>query len=495
MRGLEILTTAEMRQADRLAVAAGVPSIQLMENAGGQVAALIIDRFSPRPAVVMCGPGNNGGDGFVVARKLRDAGWPVRIALLGAPEHLKGDAALMAGKWRDPVESLDPPALNGAELLVDAMFGAGLDRPLDGVAKAVVDAANRSNKPIVAVDVPSGIEGDSGQELGAAVRAEHTVTFFRKKPGHLLLPGKLRSGLLHVVDIGIPQRVLDDIRCRLWENAPVLWLEHFPWCRPEGHKYSRGHALVRSGGIGLSGAARLAARAALRIGAGLVTVASPHDALGVNASHLTAVMVALADGIEGWRTLLEDRRKNAVLVGPGNGVTQETKAATLAALDAGKAAVIDADALTVFADAPQDLFAACRGKDCVLTPHAGEFSRVFRGDGYQDERSKLARCRLAAKEAGAVVLAKGADTVVADSEGNAAIVANAPPELATAGAGDVLSGMILGLLAAGMPPFAAACAGAWAQGEAAKAIGPGLIAEDLSEALPEILAGLKRFSI
>jgi NAD(P)H-hydrate epimerase len=489
MRTGALLTVAEMAEADRRAIAGGVPGEVLMENAGAGVADEIERHYGPRPTLVLCGPGNNGGDGFVVARLLARARWPVRVALLGERAALRGDAAAMARRWTEEVEPLAPAAIGDAELIVDGIFGAGLQRPVEGIAAATVAAANEAKVPIVAIDVPTGVHGDSGATWGAAIRAERTVTFFRKKPGHLLLPGRRHCGAVKVVDIGIPESVLDDIASAQWENGPDLWRAAYPWPALEGHKYSRGHAVVLSGGLSSTGAARLAARAALRAGAGLVTVASPPDALAVNAAQLTAVMVAAVEGAEGWQRLLADDRKNAVLLGPGNGVTPATRAAVLAALAADKRVVLDADALTVFAGEPEALIAPLRGRTAVLTPHEGEFSRLFDMAG-----DRLSRARAAAALTGAVVLLKGADTVIAAPDGRAAINANAPPDLATAGAGDVLGGMILALLAQGMPPFEAAAAATWLHGEAAAAKGPGLIAEDLAEILPAVIKQLKGLS-
>ncbi|HET6518913.1 MAG TPA: NAD(P)H-hydrate dehydratase [Geminicoccaceae bacterium] len=479
-----ILTVAEMYAADRATIAGGVPGIGLMEAAGAAVADAIVARFLPRPVAVLCGPGNNGGDGFVVARLLRDAGWPVGLALLGDRARLRGDAAEAAARWRGPVEVLGPEAIRGAGLVVDALFGAGLDRPVEGTAGAVLDAVAAAGLPVVAVDVPSGLAGDTGEILGTACRADATVTFCRPKPGHLLLPGRLYVGELVVADIGIPDRVVESLGAGLTVNGPGRWLHLLPRRTPLAHKYTHGHAVVVGGGTASAGAARLAARAALRAGAGLVTVACPDEALPVYAAGLTAVMVRPFGDQEDYERLLADPRRNAVLLGPGGGVGEGLRRRVLAALAGGKACVLDADALTSFADHRAALFDAIRGP-CILTPHAGEFPRLFdhRGD-------KVGRARAAAREGGAVVVIKGADSVIAAPDGRAAIQPDAPPELATAGTGDVLAGFALGLLAQGMPTFEAAAAAVWLHAAAGRAIGPGLIAEDLSEALPGVLGAL-----
>ena len=479
---LELLTVAQMAAADGAAIAGGVSGETLMEAAGSAVAKAIEERWSARPVTVLCGPGNNGGDGFVVARLLGAAGWPVRLALLGERDHLAGDAAIMAGRWDGPVEPLDLQLLDGAEMVVDGLFGAGLGRPLEGVARAVVEAIATD---CVAIDTPSGIHGDSGEIWGAAAQAKLTVTFFRRKPGHLLLPGRALCGETLVADIGIPEAVLDAMEVNHHANGPALWGAAFPWPGPADHKFSRGHAVVIGGGVETTGAARLAARAALRAGAGLVTLACPPDALIVYAKALEAVMTRVIEEPDGLKNLLADERKNAVLVGPGNGVGEVTRKRTLESLAANKACVLDADALSSFEDQPSILFEAI-SSPCILTPHEGEYARLFshRGD-------KPGRARAAAAMSGAVVLLKGADTVIAAPDGRVAINDNAPPELATAGSGDVLAGIAVALLAQGMNAFDAACAAAWLHGEAAAGFGPGLIAEDICETLPRALRALK----
>src|SRR5271168_133232 len=455
-----LLTPQQMGEVDRLTIAGGIPGIVLMENAGRGVADAISRHWAPPPLVVLCGPGNNGGDGFVAARVLAERGWPVRVALLGAVAALRGDAAEAAARWQGAVEPLTPAALDGAALVVDGIFGAGLTRPVEGTARAVIEALDERRLPVVAIDVPSGVDGATGEVRGAAPRAATTVTFFRQKPGHLLLPGRSLCGEIVLVQIGIPDAVLDRVIPDTAANEPQWWLAGFPRPRLESHKYTRGHALV-AGGAAMTGAARLAAKSAARTGAGLVTLAAPEAAFPVYAAALTGVIVHPVAGLEDFEALLADKRRNAVLIGPGAGVGAETRDKTLATLAAEKRAVLDADALTSFADDPGTLFSAIRSP-CVMTPHEGEFARLFDATG-----SKPERARRAARQSGAVVLLKGADTVIAAPDGRVAINANAPPELATAGSGDVLAGIVLGLLAQGMEPFAAAAAAAWMHGDAA----------------------------
>jgi hydroxyethylthiazole kinase-like uncharacterized protein yjeF len=353
---------------------------------------------------------------------------------------------------------------------------------------------NGQRAPVIAVDLPSGINGTSGAVMGVAVKATRTVTFFRKKPGHVLIPGRLHCGTISVADIGIPGSVLARIASKTFENVPLLWRAQFPVPRHDGHKYDRGHAVVVSGPMWSTGAARLAARGALRAGAGLVTIASPREALAVNAAASLAVMVRQVDGASELAAFLADRRLNALAIGPGVGVGEATCELVLAALSGEGAVVLDADAITSFAQAPQRLAGVLkkRGRQAtVLTPHEGEFSRYFSAlDKQANVGSKLERARFAATLTGAVVLIKGADTAVAAPDGRAAIAANAPAFLATAGAGDVLTGMTAGLLAQGMPAFEAACAAVWLHGAAAAGFGPGLIAEDLPETLPTVYQAL-----
>jgi len=488
MTGPEVLTVAQSAEADRLAVAVGVASLTLMENAGRAVADAV-QETNPTSVLVLCGPGNNGGDGLCAARHLKQHGRDVRVAALVAPNRLKGDAAEMHKRWGGPVLQTGSEALHGATLIVDALFGAGLARPLEGAAAELVRAANQSGVPIVAVDVPSGMHGDLGRPLegpdGLSIRAARTVTFFRKKPGHLLMPGRQLCGAVTVADIGIPETVLETIRPRTFANEPALWAGDFPKLTVDTHKYRRGHALVVSGTMYATGAARLAARGALRSGAGLVSVASPPDAVGVNAAHLTAIMVKPFDGAKGLSALLADKRFNAVAIGPGCGVGAKTQDLVAAVLASGAAAVLDADALTSFADDPNLLFRQLHA-GCVLTPHEGEFERVFPGC-LNTAGSKLEAAREAARKAGCVVLLKGPDTVIADADGWAAINSNAPAFLATAGAGDVLTGMIAGLMAQGMSAYRAANAAVWLHGETANRFGRGLIAEDIPEQLPAVL--------
>jgi hydroxyethylthiazole kinase-like uncharacterized protein yjeF len=477
----DILTVKEMTAADQSAIAAGTPGFVLMRRAGQIVADAIIARWSPRPTLVLCGPGNNGGDGFVAATLLAEAGWPVTVGLMGERDHLKGEAALAAAEWRGPISVLNPRLVGGAGLIIDAVFGAGLAKPLDVVVAETLRTAETSDAVLVAIDLPSGLPGDLAQPPRYAPKADLTVTFHRKKPAHVLEPGRTLCGEIVVGDIG-----LGDTASRLFENHPDHWSAKIPWPGVASHKNSRGRLVVVSGEMWSTGAARLSARAGLRIGAGVVTLLSPPDALAVNAAHIEAVMLRPFD------TDLEleaaAAQADAAVIGPAAGVTEATVSNLFALARTGAAMVIDADALTAFRDDPDELFSVL-DRDDVLTPHVGEFDRVFPGL-LKTAPERITAARQAAVRAHGVVLLKGPDTVIAAPDGRCAVNTNGSPWLATAGSGDVLAGFIGGLIAQGMDSFEAACAAAWIHGQAARLHGPGLISEDLPGLAPRVLRDL-----
>lgn len=483
-----VLSVDEMYRADALAVEAGVPGVALMEAAGRAVADALVARWPSEPVTVLCGPGNNGGDGFVAARHLMSAGRDVALYLLGDMDKLKGDAGHHAGLWRqasgaDPLPLADVPTAHNT-VVIDALFGAGLTRSIEADLAEMLRRIRADAAGCLAIDLPSGLKGDTGEILGYAPKADLSVTFFRKKPGHLLCPGRDYAGDVIVADIGTPENVLEKISPRMAENCPALWLDSFPVLASTTHKYERGHLLV-VGGEKMTGAARLAARAARRIGSGLATIVAGSSAFEIYAKGDPGTLVETADTLAEFETALKDSRRNAVVIGPGAGVGAETRERCLAALASGKAVLLDADALSSFQDTPCALFAAINGPT-VLTPHEGEFARLFTASG-----DKISRARHAAEKSGAVMLLKGPDTIVASPDGRISINSNAPADLATAGSGDVLAGIIGGLLAQGMPPFDAASAGAWLHGACGAQLGVGLIAEDICEALPTILIGLR----
>ncbi|TRC71109.1 NAD(P)H-hydrate dehydratase [Mesorhizobium sp. WSM4307] len=499
----ELLTSAEMGEADRLTIAAGpIDGIGLMRRAGEAVAGEVLRRYPSATHVhVLCGPGNNGGDGYVVARILVGSGVATTIWASGAPRP-QSDAALAAAECPIAPRPLSRFEAEPGSILVDALYGAGLSKPLSGDAARAVGVATDRRLPVVAVDLPSGVSGDSGRVLGVAFAAAVTVTFARKKPGHLLQPGRERCGDIVLADIGIGDDIIARLQPRIFENGPAHWLRDFPVPAVDAHKYKRGHVGVFSGGPSATGAARLSALAAARSGAGAVTVLSPGNAMQVNAGHLTSIMLRKTDDVADIREFVGERRPSAFVLGPGFGVGDKTRTFGLALLASGQAQaaatqvdglVFDADAITAFRDAPDVLFEAARRPHApalVMTPHDGEFARLFPDIASDNASSKLDKARAAAARANAVIVYKGADTVIAAPDGRAAVNSNGAAWLATAGSGDVLSGISAGLLAQAMPAFEAACAAVWIHAEAGSRFGAGLIAEDLPLALVPVLREL-----
>jgi hydroxyethylthiazole kinase-like uncharacterized protein yjeF len=473
----EIITVEEMRAIDAASAAAGVSTRTLMENAGRAVAEAIAQRFPQQPTAVLCGPGNNGGDGWVAARALREMGWPVWVETLVPRDALKGDAADAAKAWSGDMFHLGKSGRK-AELFIDALFGAGLSRPLE--AEAARLAVLLPPARVVAVDVPSGIDGDSGNPLGdVCFEAALTVTFVRKKPAHVLMPGRAWCGEVVVADIGVPESVVAAQSVSLRENDPGLW--GLPWPELDAHKHERGHVIVASGGHTRTGAARLSARSALRGGAGLVTVLSPGDALAENAAQLTAIMLREAEGETSYAEAA--RAAQALVIGPAFGTSNAHYKNLLAAMNAAPRCpiVLDADAITLLAPLTHGLDA----RD-VMTPHIGEFRRAFPGI-WSNTTNPIEAARAAAAYARCVVLLKGPSTVIAAPDGRAIVNTAGTPFLATAGAGDVLAGLIAGLIAQGMASFEAAAAAAWLHGRAGETFGPGLTADDLPDLLPPII--------
>ncbi len=468
-----------MRAAEAAWFAAGHVSFALMQQAAAKVAEAAARMLGSQPArvLVLAGPGNNGGDGLVAARLLAAQGHHVRVASLADPGAWRGDAARARRLWGGPVVRA-ADGLPDADLIIDALFGIGLARPIEGAAASIVGRANAARAPILAVDIPSGIDADTGRALGAAIRATATLTFHAAKPGHLLLPGRLHCGRLELADLGLPPPA----GARTHENG--LGLFRLPEPAIDTHKYARGGVAVWSGPELATGAARLAARAALRVGAGAVTLCGAADALRIHAAHETAIMLKTCDP-DAFGDLLRSPKVRAACVGPGAGAPARQVADS--ALASACPLVLDADALSAFRGAAAALALQVRARSgaVVLTPHEGEFARLFP----DMEGSKLDRARAAAAQSGAVVVLKGADGVIAAPDGRAAITGNAPPWLATAGSGDVLAGLVAGLLAQGLGGFEAAAAGAWLHGALGAALGPGLVAEDLAgPALRSVLA-------
>ncbi|MBP1856815.1 NAD(P)H-hydrate dehydratase [Rhizobium herbae] len=484
-----IITPAEMSAIDRDAALSGIDSFRLMTSAGMAVAAAAL-RFYPEALrfVILCGPGNNGGDGYVAAATLCRSGVPTGVYALGDPARLKGDAARAHAEWGRTAESLAQYRPKPGDVVIDALFGAGLSRPVPDEAAVVIRAIKHEDLPVIAVDLPSGVDGRSGQVLGESFHASHTVTFMARKPGHLLMPGRTLCGRLEIFDIGIPERILRIRTAGLCENGPHLWAGHARALDPSAHKFKRGHLAVFSGGPLATGAARLSAMAGLKAGAGLVTLASASAALNVNAAHLTAVMLKEVEDAGALALWLADKRVSAFVLGPGFGDMETARRYALMLSD--RALVLDADGITAFKGDPASLFDAYAGGETrlVMTPHDGEFARLFPDIEADPSLSKVDRAIAAARRSHAVIVYKGADTVIASPDGRAAINTNAPPWLATAGSGDTLAGIIGAHLAQGMPAFEAAAAGVWRHGRAGAKAGEGLTAEDLAAAIEPLPA-------
>ncbi|MBT6032679.1 MAG: NAD(P)H-hydrate dehydratase, partial [Kordiimonadaceae bacterium] len=411
-------------------------------------------------------------------------------ALLGSITDLRGDARVMAKQLGGDVFPLKENVIKDYDVIVDAIFGTGLSKDVSGDAKKAIEKANEVKAYKIAIDIPSGIKGDTGEVLSAAFKADKTITFCCKKPAHILYPGKSFCGEVIVTDIGISERTLNEIKRYIYENHPDLWRDKLPKIDANGHKYHRGHAVVVSGDMIHTGGCRLAAKAALRIGAGLVSVSSPDDALAIHGAHLTAIMIRKLNELH---SDLKNGRLNAWCIGPAAGTSDLTRNNVIDIILAGKKVVVDADGLSAFEDTPLELFDAIKSignNNCVLTPHSGEFTRLF---PYLKILDKVSATRSAAKLSGAVVVYKGADTVIAAPDGRTVISNNAPATLSTAGSGDVLAGLVTGLQAQKMPSFEAACAAVWIHSECANAFGVGLISEDLEKITPKIMTELGTF--
>ncbi|MCA0256462.1 MAG: NAD(P)H-hydrate dehydratase [Proteobacteria bacterium] len=475
-----VLTPNAMAAVDQAAGQSGIDMFGLMRKAGEAIAASALRHFPGAVRfVVLAGPGNNGGDAYVAARALLEAGADVSLYHFGDPGRLKGDA--LTARLNCPLESapLSEFVPEQGDVVIDGLFGAGLDRKLPDEVVHVIAVVTALDLPVIAADLPSGLCGRTGRVLGGAFKARQSVTFMAPKPGHLLLPGRDLCGVLEVFDIGIPMRIVRAESENLAVNGPEIWMDQLP--RPDAgdHKFKRGHLGVFSGGATATGAARLSAQAALKAGAGLVSIGAPAEALGAHASHLTAVMLKEIDTIFQLAVWLADPRLSAFVLGPGFGVGEKARAFALALKD--RPLVLDADGITSFAADPEPLFSAFATGEphLVLTPHEGEFTRLFPDIAANTDMSKVDKARAAARRANAVVIYKGADTVIAAPDGRALINTNAPPYLATAGSGDVLAGIVGGLLAQGVTCFEAAAAAVWMHGEAGTRAGRGLTAEDL----------------
>lgn len=474
----EVLTAAAMQQIDAAAIAGGMPGVQMMKAAGAGAAREIINAFAPCPVLVLCGPGNNGGDGLIAAQHLKKSGWPVRVACMKR-------SPMKNPEWDGAREELNSNlSVHQTGLIVDAVFGVGFHGALQPELAMLFEKIKARKIPIVAIDIPTGLNATTGAADPGTLKATLTITFCRKKIGQVLLPGKSYCGRVVVADIGISDQTVAALNTLCFENDPALWLKDFPLPGHDSHKYTRGHAVVY-GGAKRTGAARLAAAAAQKIGAGLVTITSPRECLSLYAGYRASIMTDECNSAEDLKTILRDERKNAFLIGPGAGIHDAVKKDIEIILSFNRSGVLDADVFSIYAQNAGELFEKLSPRH-VLTPHEGEFERLF---GHIDG-SKAERAVKAAKLSNAVVLLKGADTVIADPAGMHVVNTNAPPTLATAGSGDVLAGLITGLIAQEMPPFMAACAAVWLHGQAAQNHGFGLTAEDIILQLNQVVGAL-----
>ncbi|KZL21842.1 Bifunctional NAD(P)H-hydrate repair enzyme Nnr [Pseudovibrio axinellae] len=500
----ELLTPLQMKKADRLTIEGGTSGLTLMHNAGKVVLEALQEILYPHSRIlVLCGPGNNGGDGFVVAQLASDEGFDVRVALVCDPAALTGDAELAYDEMSLDLTSLENmrslmEEVSDDDVIVDALFGAGLSRPLDYEILQLVQRINASSAQCVAIDLPSGVSGKSGEVQGEAVHADITVTFFRAKPGHYLFPGRAHCGEIIIEQIGLEDDVLSKVGPTAFYNCDKIWGDIPDMPAVAGHKYNRGHTLVVSGPKFATGASRLAARAAQRAGSGLVSIVAREQAAHVHAAHLNSIMICLADRIADFERILEDQRLNCVVIGPAVGVGRETQERVVQCLLDERGVVIDADALMSFEPKPEILFEyiaqAQTGARVVLTPHEEEFRRLFPDlNEATSTACKVERVQQAAARAGAVVVLKGADTVIADPAGAVAINASGTPWLASAGTGDVLAGIIGGYLAQGLSAYQAAAKGVWVHGRAAEYAGDGLIAEEVIDHIPDVITELVEY--
>ncbi|WP_249549251.1 NAD(P)H-hydrate dehydratase [Anaplasma phagocytophilum] len=437
---------------------------ELISRAGTTVVQELVSRFPKSPVLVLCGPGNNGKDGVVVANLLRDKGWSVR--LLCYRSNTPSGFTLELGSF-----VLEEP------LIIDSIFGIGLSRPLEEDLSSIVQQINASGKFVVSVDIPTGINSDTGEVMGSAIKADLTVTFSCLKLGHVISPGRQHSGVVCVKDIGLEAC---DSKASL--NSPALWKESIVSLSYKSHKYNRGYAAICSLGFRSIGAVKLASLAALRTGPGAVAVACKEDEVALYASTLLSVMY------KSYEEVMSDKKVTAVLIGPGGELSDASiKNKVLNVLESGnRGYVLDAGALSVFKDCSDILFKSINEKRVVLTPHEGEFERLFPGL----KGTVVERAIAAAEISNAIVVLKGHDTVIASPEGRIVVNNNAPCALATIGSGDVLAGMITGLIAAGMNEFDAACCAVWVHGECGKKYRLGLIAEDIISKIPEVLSAL-----
>ncbi|MDX1950377.1 MAG: NAD(P)H-hydrate dehydratase [Rickettsiales bacterium] len=497
----KIFSAENTKKADSEAERFGISNFTLMCNAGEKSADLvdkILDYKKKGDAVyILCGVGNNGGDGYITARILKERGYDIRLSNIGdlrKVSELTLQAMDFAVSSGIEIEEFDEDYLEQADLIIDAIFGIGLKRDITGDIAEIIEKINyaknsQKNKFLVfSLDVPSGVCSNTGEVRNIAIQADYTISYQTPKIGCYLLPAKNYVGKIEVADIGIPDEAFSEIYNPYFINSTDLWLDKFPFPKLESHKYHKGHIVIDGGEEDFTGASRMASIASMRVGAGLATICADEKSLPIYATSMLSVMVKRLKEIEDLEKYIKLKKVNSAVLGCGSGFDILAPLRVYHCLEEKLACVIDADVFSIFQEKPKEFIKALKkNKKSVLTPHEGEFKRVFNVDG-----SKIERASKAAKLCDNVIVLKGNDTIIASPDGRIAVNNNAPTWLATAGSGDVLAGIIGGLLAQNMPSFEAACAGVWIHSECANILGQGLISEDLIDAIPLVLQSLSQ---
>jgi len=487
-----ILSCKNHKDLDKRTIKKFIPGYKLMENAGGVIFKIIKKKFKKKKKIkILCGPGNNGGDGFVVAKLLEENGFQdVELFCLVTKNKLKGDAKIAANNFNKNLKSFNDFKISSNDLIIDGIFGSGLKRNISGNLKKIIEKINLKKPYCISIDTPSGINGDTGEIQGTALKSNDTITFTTKKPGHLLSPGSEYCGNVIVGDIGINLEKLS-FKPRIFENHPDNWRSKFPWPNQKSHKYTRGFSLIICGEK-MTGASRLAARAAARIGCGLLCLGVPRKSFNIYSTENPIALIEIVDDKKDLNNLLKDKRINTILIGPGFGISKKKLELILKVVKEKKRLIVlDADAL-------KNNFKKILLKNktkIVITPHEGEFLQVLKDLNIKNKKNKFSIVIEFIKKTKINLILKGNKTLICSQDGKISINTNTSPFLATGGSGDVLAGMITGLISQGMDIFNACCASVWIHGEIGRMKGPGLIAEDLPEMIPKVLKKLKNYRL
>ena len=482
----QVVSTEEMRLFEKKEFLKK-KSYFFMKNAGKQVFDLIKKNFkNKQPKIVLCGPGNNGGDGFIIAKHLIDHGHKTKVYALLNKKSYKGDAFKALNEYGEKIKKISSFRIKKNALIVDAIFGIGLSRNIKGKLKEIFDQINKSNNCVVSVDIPSGVCSNTGEILGSAIKADFTITFHRKKIGHILGLGKKFSGKIKVVDIGFSQKKMNT---QCLKNSPNLWIRYFPWKKTSDHKYSRGRAVVYGGQKEFTGAAILSAQAALKTGTGSVKIICSKNTLQIYSIKFPSVLKTEINNICQLEYFLKKEKITSILIGPGSGSNKKIKEITKLILRKVKYVVLDADALTCFREDLKSLYSLL-DKNKIITPHLGEFHKIF--PKINKNLNSIDKALNAVKLIKSNIVLKGPTTIIASYNKKIVINNHSSSELAVIGSGDVLSGIIVSLIGQKkMNPFLAGCAATWLHGDIAKNYGKGLIAEDIVRGIPAALKRLK----